>query len=315
MHTRTYIFAIALSVLALGCNEPKAAARPETPPPAPTPRVEPKAPISAEEAARLLPGFPMDKVPAQLRGTLVKLAEDEFVFDGSPFTLAGCLRDDRPCKAEAMRGLELLWRLLEAGARDDEALATYGRYYGSFEKRNEIDLSGAVCMGPEGAPITLVEFSDFSCPYCNAARPILKAAMAGRDDVRLCFMQFPLPGHPHSMSAAQATAFAARHGKFWQLHDLIFDNQRKLSDATIRSLVEQVGLDVKALVAAVQSGELAAEVEKQKNEGLRLGVQGTPTIFVNGRKFELPLRPDFLQLTFDDELRWKQNGATWSRAP
>lgn len=303
---------LALLLLALGCSKESGAAKAASPLPAPQAR-EAQAPLSAEEAARLLPGFPVEEVPAPLRRPLISMAEDELVFDGSPFTLAGCLRDNRPCKEEAIRGISLLARLLQAGASENEALATYGRYYGSFEKRNEIDLEGAACMGPENAAVTLVEFSDFECPYCDAARPILKSVMAGRD-VRLCFMQFPLPGHPHAMSAAQATVFAQKHGKFWELHDLIFDNQRQLSDATIRSLVEQAGLDTKALLSEIQSGELASVVEKQKNEGMRLGVQGTPTIFVNGRKYEFPLRSDFLQLAVEDELRWTKNGAKWSRA-
>ncbi len=312
MRKPIHLLILALPLLAWSCSKESGTAKAEAPVRAP--KAEVQTPLSLEEASRLLPGFPMEEVPAHLRRAFVSMAEDEFVFDGSPFTLAGCLRDDRPCKEEAKRGLSLLLRLLQAGARENEALAAYNRYYGSFDKRSEIDLEGAACMGPEDAAVTLVEFSDFECPYCDAARPILKAAMAGRDDVRLCFMQFPLPGHPHSMSAAQATVFAHKHGKFWELHDLIFDNQRRLSDATIRSLVEQAGLDMKALMAEIQSGELAAVVEKQKNEGLRLGVQGTPTIFVNGRRFELPLRAEFMQLTVEDELRWSKNGARWSRA-
>lgn len=315
MRKRIHIAFLVLPLLALACSQESGTAKAAPQPtPSPAPKAEARRPISEEEAARLLPGFPVQDVPAQFRQTLVSMAEDEFVFDGSPFTLAGCLRDDRPCKEEAIRGLSLLLRLLQAGARENEALAAYNRYYGSFRNRSEIDLSGAACTGPEDAAVTLVEFSDFECPYCDAARPILKSAMAGRSDVRLCFMHFPLPGHAHAMSAAQATVFAQRHGKFWQLHDLLFDNQRRLSDSTIRSLVEQVGLDTKALVEAIRSGELAAVVDKQKSEGVKLGVQGTPTIFINGRKLELPLRADFLQLTLDDELRWKSNGSTWSRA-
>lgn len=312
MPKRIFIFVLALCLPALACSKESGTAR--AAPPAADPPKEVQAPLSEEEAARLLPGFPMKDVPPPMRRSLVSMAEDEFVFDGTPSTLAGCLRDDRPCKEEAIRGISLLLRLTQAGARESEALAAYNRYYGSFGERQEIEVEEAACIGPSDAAVTLVEFSDFSCPYCNAARPILKEAMAGRSDVRLCFLQFPLPGNPHSMSAAQATVFAGRHGKFWQLHDLIFDNQRQLSDATIRSLVERTGLDMQALAGAIQSGELAKEVEKQKNLGLRLGVQGTPTIFVNGRKYELPLRPDFLRLTIDDELRWKNNGAKWSRA-
>lgn len=315
MRKRIHIAFLVLPLLALACSQESGTAKAAPQPtPSPAPKAEARRPISEEEAARLLPGFPVQDVPAQFRQTLVSMAEDEFVFDGSPFTLAGCLRDDRPCKEEAIRGLSLLLRLLQAGARESEALATYNRYYNSFASRSEIDLSGAACTGPENAAVTLVEFSDFECPYCDAARPLLKAAIAGRNDVRLCFMHFPLPGHPHAMSAAQAAIFAHRHGKFWEMHDLLFDNQRRLSDSLIRSLVEQVGLETKALVEAVKTGELAQLVDRHRNEGLRLGVQGTPTIFINGRKLELPLTAEFLQLTLDDEIRWRANGSSFRRA-
>jgi len=311
MRKRTYIALLVLPLLGLACDRDSNTAR-AAPPPTPTPAAERT--LSEEETARLLPGFPVHQVPARLRQTLVSMAEDELVHDGSPFTLAGCLRDNRPCKEEALRGLSLLLRLLQAGARESEALATYNRYYNSFGNRSEIDLSGAACTGPENAAVTLVEFSDFECPYCEAARPVLKAAMAGRDDIRLCFMHFPLPGHPHAMSAAQAAVFAHRHGKFWELHDLLFDNQRRLSDAAIRSMVEQVGLDTKALIEGVKTGELAQIVDRHRNEGLRLGVQGTPAIFINGRRLELPLTAEFLQLTLDDEIRWRANGSSFRRA-
>lgn len=313
-YATTLLFALA--TLAMGCSENGTSAQATpAPPAAQTAARAQEAPraVSLEEATQSLPGYPMDGVPAHLRGRLIAVAEDEFVYDGSPFTLAGCLRDDRPCKEPALRGLGLLQRFMQAGAKDSEALATYNRYYQSFNQRQDIDLSTAACKGPTDAPITVVEFSDFECPYCDLARPILQGVVEQRDDTRLCFMHFPLPGHSHAMSAAQATAFAKRHGKFWELHDLIFDNQRRLSDSTIRSLVERAGLDPKALVAAVRSGELAAEVDAQKAEGQRLGIQGTPSIFVNGRKLELPLTPEFLQFTADDERRWQSNGGSWTK--
>lgn len=313
MRKRIHIGLLVLLLLGFACDRDGNTAR-AAPPPTPKPSPAVERTLSEEETARLLPGFPVHQIPARLRQALVSMAEDELVHDGSPFTLAGCLRDDRPCKEEAIRGLSLLLRLLQAGARESEALATYNRYYNSFASRSEIDLSGAACTGPENAAVTLVEFSDFECPYCDAARPLLKAAIAGRNDVRLCFMHFPLPGHPHAMSAAQAAIFAHRHGKFWEMHDLLFDNQRRLSDSLIRSLVEQVGLETKALVEAVKTGELAQLVDRHRNEGLRLGVQGTPTIFINGRKLELPLTAEFLQLTLDDEIRWRANGSSFRRA-
>lgn len=312
---RTYSLLFVLVLLALGCDRGSGSAK--AAPVAPSVGSKPTEiarPMSDEEAARSLPGFPMKDVPPQLRGKLISLAEDEFVFDGSPFTLAGCIRDDRPCKENAVRGLTLIYGFISAGAKDSDALAAYNRYYRSFQNRSTIDLSQAACMGPADAKVTVVEFSDFECPYCDAARPMLKGLVRPGGDTRLCFMHFPLPGHAHSMSAAQATVFAHRHGKFWELHDLLFDNQRRLSDQTIKALVDRVGLDSKKMVASILDGELAAVVDRQKSEGQRLGIHGTPSIFVNGRKLEVPMSAEILRFTVEDELRWLSNGGKWNRS-
>lgn len=269
--------------------------------------------MSVEEASERLPGFPVAELPGPMRRQLVELAEDEFVFDGSPFTLAGCLRGDRPCKDNAVRGLALIARFLQAGASSAEALQAYNVYYRSFDaaQRANFDLSEAACKGPDDAPLQVVEFSDFECPFCNSARGVLESLLA-RGDVRLCFMHFPLPGHDHSMSAAQAAVFAQRHGKFWELHDRIFDNQRRLSTQVIRQLVREVGLDVDELARAVGSGELTAIVERQKAQGERLGIPGTPAVFVNGRQLSMGLSPEMLQLTLADERTWLQRGRSWT---
>jgi len=307
------IVLFALSLVAASCAREGTRGTPvrAEPSAAPsTPAAARPAARSAEELAAALPGFPMESVPAYLRDTLVEAAQDEFVFDGSPYTLAGCLRENYACKDNALRGLSLLASYLRAGAGRSEALTAYNRYYRSFEKaqRQTIDTSTAACRGPEDAPLQLVEFSDFECPHCAAVRPLLEGIVAERKDVRLCFMHFPLPMHSNASSAAQATVFAARHGKFWELHDKIFENQQRLSVDVIKQLVAQVGLDPQALVKAVAADELSPVVEKQKAEGQRLGIQGTPSIYVNGRKLEPPLTPELLRFTLDDELRWSAGG-------
>ncbi|HEY0840809.1 MAG TPA: thioredoxin domain-containing protein [Vulgatibacter sp.] len=309
------IVLLALSLVAASCAREAArgtSARAETPA-APAPA--PKPSLSAEEAAAALPGFPMESVPSYLRETLVEIAQDEFVYDGSPYTLAGCLRESYPCKVNAMRGLTLLTAFLNAGAGRSEALTAYNRYYRSFEKaqRQTIDTSTAVCRGPADAPLRVVEFSDFECPHCAAVRPLLEGLVESRTDTQLCFMHFPLPMHSNASSAAQATVFAARHGKFWQLHDKIFDNQQRLSVDVIKQLVAQVGLDPQELVKAVAADELSPVVEAQKAEGQRLGIQGTPSIYLNGRKLEPPLTPELLRFTLDDEVRWTAGGGGWSK--
>lgn len=268
------------------------------------------------EAQAELPGFRgLEGLSPRLRAELVAAAKDEFVYDGSPYSLAGCLKEDKPCKAHALRGLDLLASALVGGASRSEALAAYTRYYGSFEQKNRkaIDLAGAPCLGNPDAPVTVVEFSDFECPYCAMARPMLEQAVrqAG-DKARLCFMHFPLPGHSNAMSAAQATVYAQAHGKFWQLHDLLFENQKRLSPQTIRELVAQVGLDPNGLVEGVKSGELASVVEKQRDVGRSLGIQGTPTVFMNGRQYNLPLSPELLRFSIQDEIEWQANGGKWA---
>ena len=267
-----------------------------------------------EEAQQTLPGFPVENLQPWLRQTLVQAATDEFVYDGSPYTLAGCLKEDKPCKRHAMRGLTLIANHLAGGASAAEALTGYTRYYGSFDQKNRksIDLTGAPCLGPADAKVTLVEYADYECPHCASAAPILHQAAEQNPSVRLCFQHFPLPSHDNAFSASQAAVYAQRHGKFWELHSLIFANQQRLSPQVIKELVAQVGLDPQGLVKAVQADELAPVVEKQRDQGRQLGVMGTPTVFVNGRQYALPLSPELLRFTIEDELEWQTHGGKWA---
>lgn len=271
-------------------------------------------PADTGELQSRVPGFPLQEVPPYVRADLVAAAQDEFVYDGSPSTLAGCLKDELPCKDHAIRGMTMIASELAGGATRAEALAAYNRYFGSFpeEKRARIDLSTAPCKGPEGAPITIVEFADFQCAHCAAARPMLAELVRSRPDVRVCFKHFPLPAHPLAMSAAQAAVFAHGKGSFWQVHDLLFENQQRLSNEEIKRIVTSAGLSAAELVQAVAADQLAPVVEKDKAEGEKLGVEGTPTLFVNGRSLGFGLTPDLLLFTIGDELEWKSNGGKWS---
>lgn len=270
--------------------------------------------MSLEEAQSELPGFPVAELPAYLRGPLVQLAKDEFVYDGSPFTLAGCIKENKPCKRHAMRGLTLIADQLAAGVPPSEALANYNRYYQSFEAkhRQAIDLSDSPCRGPADAPVTLVEFADYECPHCGAAAPVLEQVLQSDSRVRLCFKHFPLRTGSNAYAAAQAATYAHRHGKFWELHHRIFQNQMRLSPSLIRELVQSVGLDPQGLVRAVESGELSEVVDRQKEQGRALGITGTPTVFVNGRKHVLPLSPELLRFTIEDEVEWQAHGGKWA---
>lgn len=305
---------LALCVSACSSN---GRAEPRAEPAAPQQRPATEAParaMSAEQAAAALPGFPLERFPAYLRATIVEVAQDEFVYDGAPYTLAGCIKEDKPCKRHALRGLTLIANQLAAGASAAEALAAYNRYYASFDAKNRqtIDLSDAPCLGPADAKVTLVEFADYQCPHCAAAAPILHEVAESSKDVRLCFLHFPLPQNDQAFSAAQAAVFAHRHGKFWELHPLFFRNQQRLSTQVIKDLVRQVGLDPEKLVAAIRADELSPVVEAQRDRGRALGVNGTPTVFVNGRRYGLPLSAELLRFTIEDELEWQAQGGKWA---
>lgn len=142
--------------------------------------------------------------------------------------------------------------------------------------------------GSDNAVIELVEYGDYECPYCGMAYPLVKVIQEKLgDDVRFIFRNFPLKKiHPHAFSASVATEAAARQGKFWEMHDLVFEHQKNLDAETLFSLAESIGLDLGQFKEDIQQQELADKVEKDFSSGLRSGVNRTPTFFINGEKFE-----------------------------
>jgi len=147
--------------------------------------------------------------------------------------------------------------------------------------------------GSAGAPVTIVEFGDFECPFCRQAFPIVRQLLAeSGDQVYLIYRDFPLRDiHPHAQKAAEAAECAADQGKFWAYHDRLFQNQEALTVSDLKRYARQVGLDANVFDQCLDSGRQAAEVEEDFQAGLAAGVQGTPTFFVNGQRIAgvLPL--------------------------
>jgi protein-disulfide isomerase len=181
-------------------------------------------------------------------------------------------------------------------------LAKYNLSFASSRRSFKVD--ERTCAGPKDAKVTLVEFSDFECPYCAAARPMLEDLQKGRPQVRLCWLPFPLSAHPNAIPAGQAALFARDAGKFWQMHDTLFINQLSLSEGSIKELAKKVGLDADALGKATAAGKYKEELEASKEVGKNAGVDSTPSLFLNGRKLTLGISPESLNATVDDELEW-----------
>lgn len=149
--------------------------------------------------------------------------------------------------------------------------------------------------GKLDAPIVLVEYGDYQCPYCGAAYPQIKAVQQAMGE-RLCFVfrNFPLTNlHPQAMMAASFAEAAATVGKFWEMHDMIFENQRRLNDRSLVDYAKRVGLDDGLVESAIQ-GNFEPKIRADFKTGVRSGVNGTPTLFVNGKRFEGPAEADAL---------------------
>jgi protein-disulfide isomerase len=160
--------------------------------------------------------------------------------------------------------------------------------------------------GPKDAPITIVEFSDFECPYCGAAHDTVEQVMstyAGK--VRLVYRQFPLSFHPHAEKAAEASLCAADQGKFWEYHDVLFKNQKKLDPTDLKAFASEVGMDGQKFGQCLESGDKKKAVDADQQAGLAAGVGGTPAFFINGIFLNGALPIDEFKKVIDLELAAK----------
>lgn len=150
--------------------------------------------------------------------------------------------------------------------------------------RAEVAAAGNPERGPKDAPVTIIEFSDFQCPYCGGAEATLKQLeehYAGK--LRIVFRDFPLPMHKDAPKAAEAAACANEQGRFWEMHDKLFGNQGALKIADLKKRAMDLGLEAAQFDTCLDSGKYAAEWKRDMDEGTRHGVSGTPAFFINGR--------------------------------
>jgi len=150
----------------------------------------------------------------------------------------------------------------------------------------DINTDGAPTLGPVNALVSIVVFDDFECPSCSEMAEVLKKVQASfPNKVKLVHKDFPLPFHEKATYAALAGLAAHRQGKFWEIHDLLFANQEKLSPADINSYAQEVGLDMHKFNADMADPLLEEQLNDELQESFSLHVSGTPTVFINGRTF------------------------------
>ncbi len=169
--------------------------------------------------------------------------------------------------------------------------------------RVQVAATGPV-KGRTNAPVTIVEFLDFECPFSSGMSPTLQAVEKKYGDkVRVVCRQYPLSSHPNAQKAAEASLCAQDQGKFWEMHDAMFADQKKLGVEQLKATAASLGLNTDNFNKCIDSGEKHAIIQADLKEGQAAGVSGTPAIFVNGRFFSGVVPMEQLTTVIDDELR------------
>jgi protein-disulfide isomerase len=143
-------------------------------------------------------------------------------------------------------------------------------------------------QGPARAPVTLVEYGDYECPYCGAAYPVLKEVQKQMGNkLRFVFRNFPFrEAYPHAFAAAEAAEAADAQGKFWEMHDMLFEHQDELGPQALAGYAEMLGLDIESFVKNVNAGTFASKIKHDFQTGLMSGVNGTPSLFIKGKRYD-----------------------------
>lgn len=278
---------LILSACSPACTAP--AAGPETtaaPPPATgkdpgTVPTDPGKVVPASEVTDAK-GVDLSRLTDPQKTTFFQLINSEPSACGKAHSLAVSLRDDASCR-DSLSVSQFIADALASGASVSDIKENLEPLVASLKPR-EINIQGRPVYGNERAPVTVVVFADFECPHCRQEAPVLRQAIDQfRGRAKLVYKHFPLGGHVRAKAAAIATVAAMEQGKFWEMHDIVFENQMALEDTDIRKYAQKIGLDMAKFDAAYKVKKGQDLVEADRVEGEKLEISGTPAVFVNGR--------------------------------
>jgi protein-disulfide isomerase len=264
--------------------------------------------------AATLPRVAYEGLAPEQQKLVEDFARETFCYCGCPHTLAQCLREHGTCK-HAPRMAALAARLARAGAKREDIARLVTSYYASFDRRARLDADRfGPPLGDPGAPVTLLEFSDFTCPYCQLVRPALESFVEARKGrVKLVFKPFPIESHEGALEVAQAAEWARDQGLFWPMHDALFSNPGAHAPDALAAIAREVGGDPESLRAALADGRFVPRIRESMAEARAAGIKGTPSLFMNGRPLVLlDLSEEGLERTLQDEEEWTRHRG-WER--
>ncbi len=225
-------------------------------------------------------------------GTPTFFVNGREISGAQPFESFKALIDEEVKKADALLKSGVKVADLYTRELDDNAKAAPAPTAAAGEPADngapvKIDIGKSPMKGPANAPVTIVEFSDFQCPFCSRAEPTITQVMdAYKGKVRVVWKNQPLPFHPNAMPAAEAAMAAGEQGaeKFWKMHDKLFADQQGLGPAKYEEYAKEIGLDFGKWKAALEAHKDKAQIDDDMKIGTSVGAQGTPTFFINGKK-------------------------------
>jgi protein-disulfide isomerase len=279
-----------LLLLVMGCSDRKASAHPEAA----------SQPVANKPAS--LDGLPVDlkELRDDEKAAFGRLIQKYPSACGKAHSLELSLKNDPGCKRSVFAARYIV-RLLKAHLLQSEVEEQYEARFQQPVVR--IDTDGAPVRGEPGAPVSIVEFSDFQCPHCKRLQPILERVLEDyRGQVKIVFKQFPLTSvHPDAAGAAAAALAAGKQGKFWQFHDRLFGgDQEHEAQADLEKVAKDLKLDLKKWQADIEMAR--TQVAKDRADGEKLEINATPTLFLQGKKYRGPLDLDELKDWIDEEL-------------
>lgn len=259
----------------------------------------------------------VSKLSPDQRATLFQVLKEELDYGSCGYSILDCVQRASP-DATAIRMMNFGAYLVSRGVSPDN-LRAFLRDRAQFRNAREVQpfsLQEAPLMGEKGARITIVEFADFKCPTCASMSPLLKKLVEDSNGaVRLFFKHFPLKGHPGSVPASRAAQAAHRQGKFSEMSEILF---MSMSDQTMEELLEYaqiVGLDMDKFKQDFGDVSLLHAIERDKMEGVRAKVTGVPSLFIDGKFYNLHYDEAFLKDVINEEadrLRLKPPYKEWA---
>lgn len=240
-------------------------------------------------------GIPWDQVlgadPGDLddgqKAEAAAIMEKEKVYYGCKDTIANCLRKDKDSNT-ARRLAGMVVRKVKAGHSSKDIAKMIKKRGLSMHpfKTHTINLDGAAAIGSKNPKVKVAVFADFECPYCRKVLPRVEKAVKKLSGITLYFKHFPVKSHKHAVVAAVAGLAAQAQGKFWQFHDKCYKDPQHLEKDDLIAKAQEAGVaDMKKFKKDMKSKSLIKKVEKDKLEGLKLGVKGTPTVYINGKEY------------------------------